>query len=257
MREFQEFGNRMQVIAILSIISIVIPAVGIVMLIFIFLALGNIQRIYYERPNPELMEFRSNFILSFVIRVLGAAICILGLVASMMPLFFTNNEQIIMGVFIGFIVSLVVGAIFMVISGYIEYKAWNKLVHYFESNRDMFPEKISKEAINGAKNLKLHSIFEMTIVLTPVGFILRIIGFFHLAALKDIYSKKARSVAQSQEQIYPQAQVPQQVQIPLPIKQKTPNTINSFCPQCGTKIDRDVKFCYFCGAKVLTILPLA
>ncbi|MHA1658224.1 MAG: hypothetical protein ACTSUT_03755 [Promethearchaeota archaeon] len=45
MKEFYEFGKKMHAIGILAIVNLIIPFIGIVELIFIFLALGNIKRI--------------------------------------------------------------------------------------------------------------------------------------------------------------------------------------------------------------------
>jgi len=49
----------------------------------------------------------------------------------------------------------------------------------------MFPEKIGKSAKTGASLLMIGAIFNLTIILAVVGFILLVIGFFKLSALKN------------------------------------------------------------------------
>ncbi len=247
MKEFQEFGSRMHIIAILSILTFVIPLVGLIQLVFIFLALGNIRRIYYEMPNPHLMEFRSKYIISFIISLCGTTVMLIGTVSGVMSLIglirLPYNNLVIRGVLTAMIVIIIIGVIFIIISGYIEYKAWENLMIFFENNRTMFPEMISKDAIDGARNLKTGTIFNMTIILAIVGVILRIIGYFRLASLKKLYNTYDQPASAYSYTAQPAVQTQAQS-----VMEKTPGGITNFCIHCGTKIERDVKFCYSCGS---------
>jgi len=244
MKEFQEFGSRMSIIAILSILSFVLPFVGIIELIFIFMALGNIKRICFESPNMNLMEFRSKYIIAFVISLLGGFFLFGAMI--FLVIFVIYGYYWSYFILITFGVLMLIGIIIFVISGYIEYKAWENLMIYFETNKTMFPEIIAIEAIKGSKNLKLGAIFNLTIILAIVGVILRIIGFFQLASLKKLYE------ARGQPYIAPPTAVQPRISQPQAIAQEpaVSSTAGKFCPYCGTQVRADTKFCASCGAKI-------
>ncbi len=244
LKEFQEFGSRIQMVAILTILGFVFNFLFIVEIVFIFLALGNIRRIYYETPEPHLMEFRSKYVLSFVFSVFGAIVIVIGAIAAAMPLIFSDAEPVVMGSLIGIIIAIVAGLVFMVIGQILEYKAWGRLLKYLEANKDEFPEMVSRDAISGVKQIRMGTIFNLTVVLMIFGVIIKIIGYFHLSSLKNARAYQPQPAVQVQPLYQPQ--LPQV----LPIKQKMPGAISSYCPQCGTKIDRDVKFCYYCGSRI-------
>ncbi len=245
-KEFQEFGSRMQMIAILTILGFVFNFLFIVEIVFIFLDLGNIRRIYYDTPDPHLMEFRSKYVLSFVFCIFGTIVIVIGAIAAVMPLIFTNEEPVVMGALIGIIIAVIIGIVFIVIGQILEYKAWGRLLKYLEANKDQFPEMVSRDAISGVRQIRMGTIFNLTIVLMIIGVILKIIGYFHLASLRNIRAY------QYQPQPVVQVQPPYQPPLP-PIKHKTPGEINTYCSQCGTKIDRDVKFCYYCGSRINSV----
>lgn len=240
MMEFQEFGSRMSIIAILAILNFVLPVMGLIELIFIFMALGNIKRICIEAPNMNLMEFRSKYIIAFVISLFGA-FSIFSAAIGLVLFFIYFNW--VYGFITVFVTLLLFGITILIVSGYLEYKAWDNLRIYFENNRSMFPETIVMDSIKGAKNLKLGAIFTMTIILSIVGVILRIIGFFQLASLKRLF--ELRGPPLTFQPTISQLQINQPKMIV-----EEPNTAGKFCPYCGTQLKSDAKFCSACGAQI-------
>ena len=242
MKEFYEFGRKMNTIGILAIVSLIIPFLGIVELIFIFLALGNIKRIIQEMPNQDLSSYRSLYITGFLITFLG----ILVMVGGTVFLLFTSFYYWSYGFLYTLIGIVIVGFILIFISAIIEYKAWDHLLLFFEQNKQMFPEMVLRDVTKGCKNLKLGALFRLTLILAIVGVILQIIGYFQVSALRNILDMHGRQITpQLQAQTYqPAPQVQQQ-----PVAAPAPSG-GRFCPYCGVKIKQEAKFCSSCGSKL-------
>ncbi len=254
MREWQEFGSRMQVVAILSVLTFVIPFFGLLELIFIFMALGNIRNIYYKNPDPNLMEFRSKYIISFVVSLLGIFVIISGALGLVLTLFGISsrfsNFNFSRGwafIIVPFVVVILIGILILFIAGYLEYKAWGKLMVYFENNLSLFPERLGRDAINGAKNLKLGTVLSMTVILSFVGIIFQIIGYFKLASLKRLNDDYNRTPSAQPLVMQPMVQAPIQQAVQPPPK----TIVSKFCPQCGNRFyGRDASFCSQCGNSI-------
>ncbi len=242
MYEFREFGSKMQIIAILSLLSLFIPFVGLIQLIFVYLALGNIRNIYYEMPNPNLMEYRSKYIMAFFVNLIGLFFTF----GAMIGLLFTLPYYRGLSVIIPLVGVIIFGIFIMIIAAYMESKAWEKLMFYLENNRTMFPEMIVNDAIKGAKNLKTGAILKITIILSIVGYILALIGLFQLSSLKSLYDAYGRPLPAQQQAIQPGVQA----QVQPAIQQKTPVGALSFCPQCGAKIKGAENYCTACGSSL-------
>ena len=245
-REFQEFGNRMNTIAILAILSFVIPFVGIIELIFIFMALGNINRINQEMPNQNLMEFRSKYISSFIVSLIGLFIIFIGVFAliGVIPYIYSSYRAI-MNLITGFIILLIISLILMIISAYMESRAWENLIVFFENNRQMFPEMIVMDVLNGARNLKTGAIIRATIIIAFVGVILQIIGYFKLASLGKLYDAYSQPITYQPQFNQP----PVQVQPQSTFQPQMSGAFN-YCPHCGSQIKRAGNFCTSCGAEL-------
>ncbi|MFX1574173.1 MAG: zinc ribbon domain-containing protein [Promethearchaeota archaeon] len=241
LRDFKEFGSYIQIVAILSILSFIFPFTGFIQLIFIFLALSAIKKVCRVLPNLDLMEFRSRYIISFITLLFGLSMMGTG-IASMMLLMFGFRFRIFLPSIIAMALVILIGLIVLVISGVIQYRAWNSLSKFFEENKTMFPESIGKDALKGSNNVKYGIILTMTLILAIVGIILIIVGYFQIASLKKINNEYDQPVVVRQNTASPYTQT-QTIQL----IQKTPRASKNFCPRCGTKLEDIASFCPMCG----------
>ena len=244
LRYFQEFGSHMQIVAILSVLSFVFPFVGLIILAFVFLALGDIRRIYREMPNPDLMEFRSKYIISFITSLFGLFMMITGVI-TMIMLIFGLNFQFFFPSIMPMIIMFIIGIVVLFISGIMQYSAWNSLSKFFEENKSIFPESVAQDALKGSNNIKHGIILTMTIILAIFGVILMLVGYFQLASLKKINDEYSHPIIAQPQKVSPYAQT-QMVQV----IQKTPGQIRNFCTQCGAKIESIASFCHACGVSL-------
>ncbi len=200
-KEFSEFGGRMKVIAILTLVSVVIGIftgvstdfafIGfldaiIVFVVFILyiLMLGDIKSAGVMLNNKNLLNFRSKVIISFILGIIGMIIFTTGLVGIGITIFFIGN-LILLPIPL---TILIIGVILLLIAAILQIKAWSSLESFFTNNTTLFPEKIAKDARDGAKYCKIGAILDITIILTFIGDILRVIGYFKLAPLKYLES---------------------------------------------------------------------
>jgi len=242
LNEFRDFGSKMQIIAILAILAFIIPFVGIIQLIYIFLALGTIKRITHEMPDANLSEFRLRYIIGFLVQLIGGCIMFIAFLMLILGLVFHYFYAFISG----FIVMMVISMIIFLISAVLEYQAWGYLESFFENHRPMFPAMIVEDTLKGIKNLKLSVIFYMTLILSIIGVILQIVGFFRVASLKNL--------PPSPEETVPAAPSPSAPTPPQPVPSTPPKVIMSeevrYCPHCGSKITTAGNFCSECGAQL-------
>ncbi|MFX1313160.1 MAG: zinc ribbon domain-containing protein [Promethearchaeota archaeon] len=247
------FGKYISVVAILWIF-ILIPylAFGIVVLQFIFinLALNEIKNINSELKNPNLEQFYLKCLTGNIIKLIGLIILNIG--AVMLIGYFTFARLDRFGPFspiipVGpillrsIIILLIIGFIIMIIASSIEMRGWDELNRFLIQNKAIFPNKIAKDVIEGADNLRSGTLsWALGFLLVPIiiGWIYQMIGFFKLANIKYLASK---------EVIQPSA-MPRLEPIPTPIQDQK-DTIN-FCPLCGAKLKAGGKFCGECGAKI-------
>jgi len=241
LREFKEFGSHMQIVAILAVLSFVVPFTGFIQLIFVFLALATVKKIYHILPNLDLMEFRSKYIISFITGLFGLSMMATGVV-TLVLLMFGFNFRIFLPSIIAMGMVFIIGLIVLFISGVIQYSAWNCLSKFFEENKDIFPESVAKDALKGSNNIKNGIILTMTLILAIVGIILIIVGYFQIASLKKIHDVYNQPVIVQQHTVSPYAQT-QMVQI----IQKTPSQTKNFCYRCGTRLEDIASFCPMCG----------
>ena len=258
--EFSDFGRKMRTIAICTIL-LFIPIANIVALIIIFIkaikSLGNIKRINYELNNKNLKSYRSFYLLSFVIFVVGMIIAIL----LAINLIYTTNRIIdacgsnsecltraqerINNLMIDFRISLMLlMTIVIFFMSLLQIIAWTNLNIFFKKNSSIFPELIAKDATKGSNQLKIAAI--ISLVLSPIGififfigvigiigFILQIIGYFNLSALRNL--------------LRAEAQKPTNLPGPTP---SATESIKNFCTNCGSPLNGDEQFCSSCGSKI-------
>ena len=200
-REFSEFGGRMKVMAILTLISVVfgiftgastsVEFLGFVDAVIVFvvfilfiLVLGDIKSAGNMLNNRNLLSFRSKIITSFILGIIGMIIFTSGLVGLGITIFFIGSLTLS----IIPLTILIIGIIILIIAAILQIKAWGSLESFFTNNATLFPQKIGKDAKNGAKLCKIGAILDITVILMFIGDILRVIGYFKLAPLKYLES---------------------------------------------------------------------
>ena len=195
-REFSEFGGRMKLIAILTLISIVVgiftgfntsvgfveAVIGFVVFILFILMLGDIKSAGGMLNNKNLLSFRSKVITSFILGIIGMIIFTTGLVGLGITIFFIGS--LILSIIP--LTILIIGIIVLLITAILQIQAWGSLESFFTNNASLFPQEIAKDAKDGAKFCKIGAILDITIILMFIGDILRVIGYFKLAPLKDL-----------------------------------------------------------------------
>jgi hypothetical protein len=236
-REFVIFGKRIKVIAILTLLSLIlgivgafIPLVGIIALIFsliiiiyFLLVLGNVKRAGKELNSKELLAFTPRFIIGTIVRFIGQALMSVGSL-------YINQLTVIIGL-------IVIGVVLIIIGSVLRYKAWGGLQTFFITNFQLFPPQISDNGISGAKLCKIATILDMTIFLSFIGEILRIIGYFKLAATQNLVGAPTQPIYQPTT--------------PQPISTKTPSAPSiNFCPNCGSSVSSGAKYCPACGSQI-------
>lgn len=233
-KEFAEFGKRMNVIAILTLLSFIlgiigafIPPIGfiglvlsLIIIIFFLLVLGNIKRSGRELNNSNLLAFTPRFLWGTIIRFVGQSLWIIGWISI---------EDLWLMAIIG-LVLIILGCI-------LRYKAWHGMEVFFDANTQLFPQEISMNGSKGSKLCKIATILDIFPFISFIGDILRIIGYFKLASTKDLLGAPAEPVSQQAE-----AQ-PISTQIP-----SAPSA--SFCPSCGSSVSSGARFCPECGSAI-------
>lgn len=254
--KFADFGQAIYVIAICTILGL-LPYISfitsIVSLIFLFKALGIIKDINEEFKDSNLSEFRTKYLMSFLltfIGTIGVAIVAIVMVFQIMGLGFmmdptgtTMNGSFggyedvyaLMNTIFTFIGIMLVFVVLIIIAAIFEMNAWKNLNEFFSRYRESFPPYVAQDAIDGTKNLKTAALCFLLffLIITPIiGIILRIIGYFKLAKLKDL------QLAEGHAQGY----------TPQPAAPVEPDL--KFCPHCGAMMEEGGKFCSKCGSKV-------
>ncbi len=234
-KEFSEFGKKMKIVAIMTLLSI-IPYLGTILsfigFIFAIMALSDIRSANYKLKQSSLENYRSKYSIAIVFRIISTVISGAGSFYSLgRPFSFSILTLIPM--IISFIINIIAGAI--------EMDAWRSLTDFFNQNRSLFPTHIALEASEGSDKLRtaaLMNVLSFLIITILIGWILQIVGYFKLAKLEEIIRYTETT---------PTTPVPstQQVSLAAP----TPSN-KKFCPNCGAKITGEGKFCGECGSSL-------
>lgn len=249
--EFYQYGKSMFLVAIFTVVGTFFPIMPLIALIFLFIALGSLNKINYKMDSPYLHEHRSNFIKGFITCIIGVPLLAVGI--SFLVLTLERSPIHFFGWIVVAISSaaILAGFILTIVGFSLQMKSWENLMKFFENNKEMFPELISENAIDGARNLRTGALmYALWFLIVPllIGFIYQAIGYFQLAKFNQL-------------NMYPQEEIapktinppPEPVKQPLEFKiekSHIESDIPRFCPNCGTKISKQGKFCSLCGSKL-------
>ncbi|MFX0020260.1 MAG: hypothetical protein ACFFAK_15030 [Promethearchaeota archaeon] len=239
-KEFHDFGKYIQVVAILTIVSITTGIAGFIAMIFIFIALRSLKRANFTLNNSSLHEFRSKYIRGFILRICGMVVLIIGGVNLALFFFIPTSIPIYISLSVS-IILMISGIVFIYVGVAAEMKAWKNLKIFFENNFKLFPANISEEAIKGCNKLKTGTLLSslwFLIIPAIIGFIFQVKGYFKLATLNKL---STNNVPESLEQ---------QITIPKPQPVNNIEQKINFCPNCGAKLSRLGKFCALCGSEI-------
>jgi uncharacterized membrane protein len=219
-KEFSEFGKKMKIIAIMTVLSI-IPFIGTILSligsIFAIMALSDIRNANYKLKQSSLVNYRTKYSRAIVFRIISTVI--LGAVS-----FYSLGNPSHSGIMT--IIPTIISFIISIIAAAIEMDAWRSLTDFFNQNRGLFPNYIALSASEGSDKLRsaaLMNILSFLIITIVIGFILQILGYIKLAKLEEMIRFTETTPAKP---------VPSTQQVPLAAP--TPSKI-TFCSSCGQK----------------------
>lgn len=237
MKEFQKFGERFFIIAILVILSIFVEGLMIFAGIVALFALANIKKVNKELKDKNLKRFTYKIKKSVVVWII--AMIIIGVAAGVFYFIFMIEAHPIF--YLIPINILIYGIILIYESIGAQRKAWLKLNKFFTKNESMFPKEIAADAMDGTDKLAKACKYAYFIITIPIAVIYGIIGLFKLANLRNIpvYSERAEST-------------PPKVKL-APVEVPKPESIakGRYCTSCGNKIERAGRFCALCGQDLM------
>ncbi|MFX1464466.1 MAG: hypothetical protein ACFFBF_15700 [Promethearchaeota archaeon] len=187
-REFEDFGIKMYVLAILSIISIFTGGlIQLIMFIIMLLSLRDIKKANLELQNEWLEKFRKYIIYAVIIGIVGAliitviTIIVAFLFISAIPGFtfsspITVSEfqqiapliKILLLVLLG---GLPVGAVALALLMI----AWKGFQMFLERNSGLFPSTVVAKAIDGSGKIKKSYLYLLISLI--IGAVLVLIAF--------------------------------------------------------------------------------
>jgi len=165
-REFEDFGIKMYVLAILSIISIFTSGiVQLAMFIIMLTALSDIKNANLEMQNEKLEKFRKYIIYSVIVGIVGTILIIV--IAAIIGILFISSipgftfsspitvpefQQISPLIRI-LLVVLLGGVPVGAISLGLLIKAWDNFYVFLENNSGLFPANVAEKAKEGARKI--------------------------------------------------------------------------------------------------------
>lgn len=242
-REFADFGKYCYYTAILLILSIFIPFIGIVLLYFYYMALKVIKRINSQLNNENLEQWRSKMTIILVMQIIFIP------VTTIINIYFSfmmdpGMDPTAMLAVLTILLIILIGT--LIIMGIFQMKAWNNLNIFFDVNRNMFPEILVIDCLNGTKKLRTAGkcfLLFFLIITIIIGYILSIIGYFKLAHLRNL-----EAVSAEMPMVQP-APAPEPAAAVTPGPPEMAEAIE-FCGNCGTKLESSWSVCPECGSPV-------
>ena len=246
-RKFVSYGTIALILAILEIVFLIFTILFLLgirilapfmigaligIMIFRFIGFRFLNKANKILKDHRLNQFISKIYPSTIFFLIGNIIFMVGIngLAN-----WAIREDNTIPQLAALIFTTIIGISFLFISGLIEYQAWDRLEMFFSPNQSSFPPSIAKSGSNGATLLKIGGLLNIFIVLIVVGSILRIIGFFLMLSLKNLKGEQPVSVAQPAVATQPP---------PSPAAESA----KRFCPNCGSTITGEEKFCGACGS---------
>lgn len=168
-------------------VSYVNWVIQIVAIIVLILALGNIKNAGNALNNENLLDFRFKIILALILNLIGLIIITVGWVSIVAIATGPDpgSSSAAQG-YITFGIVIIAGIIILILGVVMEILAWGRLKNFFRNNKGMFPEGIGSSGESGSLLLQIGAILNLTVIFIFVGFILRVIGYYKLSALKDL-----------------------------------------------------------------------
>jgi len=197
-RQFEDFGIKMYVLGILSVISIFTGGfIQLAMFIIMLLSLRDIKDANKELGNEKLETFRKYIIYAVIVGIVGAlTIIVIGVIVgflfiSALPGFTFSNPitvsefqdiapliRILLAVLLG--AGIPVGAValgLLVI-------AWNEFQVFLERNSGLFPNTITPKAIEGSKKIKKSYLYLLIALI--IGAVMILIGIIMFPQIETL-----------------------------------------------------------------------
>ena len=176
-KELMDFGKKMWLIGIFSLLSIFLSGVfEFLSFIVLLLSLGHIKRIYKMLDDYNLKRFRSNIINAVIVGIIG--ITIITVVTALLAVFVvvpvvgqgevTEASEISflfnfgMGIGILAVAVMILSTIFMMM-------AWSDLHAFFRNHEDMFSGTLGKDVRTGSKRLRRSYLLELIVMVVALG----------------------------------------------------------------------------------------
>ncbi len=188
-RQFEDFGIKMYVLAILSIISIFTGGfIQLVMFIIMLLSLRDIKDANLELQNEKLEKFRKYIIYAVIVGIVGAliitviAFIVAFLFISAIP-GFTFSSPITVSEFED-IAPLIRILLLVLLGGFpvgavalgLLIIAWKRFQMFLEGNSGLFPNTVAAKAIEGSGKIKKSYLYLLISLI--IGEILVLIAIF-------------------------------------------------------------------------------
>ena len=196
-RQFEDFGIKMYILAILSVISIFTGGfIQLAIFIIMLLSLRDIKDANLELKNEKLEKFRKYIIYAVIVGIVGAlmimiiVIMVVILFISALPGFtfsapLTVSEfqqiapliEILLLVLLGgFPVGAVALGLLMI--------AWNNFKMFLERNSELFPNNVVAKAIEGSGKIKKSYLYLLISLI--IGAVLVLIAIFMFPQIKTL-----------------------------------------------------------------------
>jgi hypothetical protein len=188
-RQFEDFGIKMYILAILSVISIFTGGfIQLAIFIIMLLSLRDIKDANLELKNEKLEKFRKYIIYAVIVGIVGA-LMIMIIVIMVVILFisalpgFTFSAPLTVSEFQQ-IAPLIKILLFILLGGFpvgvvaleLLMIAWKNFQMFLESNSALFPNTVAAKTIGGSAKIKNSYLY--LLILLIIGAVLVLITIF-------------------------------------------------------------------------------